>query len=359
MKKILIYNQKGGVGKTTLSHHIGAMLARQGKTTILADFDSQCNLTGVTLGLDIAGEGYNDEELIKIENKFDELYKTNLKNPKNIYDALSPVFNNRPIPMVACECQKLKDRLYLMPGHIKISEFEVALNIAHSFTTMSIYQNIPGAINQSIELTSQKYDADYVIIDVSPSISAINQNLFGICDYIIIPAAPDFYSRMAINSLSETLVKWNKWYKQISESDFIQNSEYPLPLQIPKFLGILLNNYKASNINQDGSVQPMTKGFQIMKDRLFEVVIKKMIPELGDQDLLLEKSYYSEKYILGEIKNYQSVITASHEQNVPVFDLDLRKILNKNNSYDSNISDSRSIFEKIINKIIKADEYVK
>lgn len=51
-KLISVFNHKGGVSKTTTTFNLAWMLARQGHRVIMVDADPQCNLTGVTLGLD-------------------------------------------------------------------------------------------------------------------------------------------------------------------------------------------------------------------------------------------------------------------------------------------------------------------
>lgn len=50
MKKIAIFNHKGGVAKTTTTFNLGSAIARQGKKVLLVDTDSQCNLTLYSMG---------------------------------------------------------------------------------------------------------------------------------------------------------------------------------------------------------------------------------------------------------------------------------------------------------------------
>ncbi len=49
-KTISIFNNKGGVGKTTYMYHVAHMLARRDLSVLMVDCDSQCNLTAYSLG---------------------------------------------------------------------------------------------------------------------------------------------------------------------------------------------------------------------------------------------------------------------------------------------------------------------
>ena len=76
MKKIAIFNHKGGVSKTTTTFNLGWKLANMGKRVLLVDADSQCNLTQYALGID----------------EFEKYYESG--NTNNIKDALEPAFND-------------------------------------------------------------------------------------------------------------------------------------------------------------------------------------------------------------------------------------------------------------------------
>ena len=73
MKKIAIFNHKGGVSKTTTVFNVGWKLAKTGKRVLLVDADSQCNLTQYALGL----------------KNFEEFYSK--QNPNNIKEALERI----------------------------------------------------------------------------------------------------------------------------------------------------------------------------------------------------------------------------------------------------------------------------
>ena len=113
-KVICLFNHKGGVSKTTTAFNLGWMLARKNKRVLLVDFDPQCNLTGMVLGF----KGVDDLE---------DIYTAN--PPNNVKDGLAPAFEAQPRAIQACECIEVKgnSNLFLLPGHIAISEYETTL----------------------------------------------------------------------------------------------------------------------------------------------------------------------------------------------------------------------------------------
>jgi len=138
-KKICLFNHKGGVSKTTTSYNLGWKLARNGKKVILVDADPQCNLTGLVLG-----------------ESFDDFY---IQRPKdNLKAGISAAFEATPIPLSSIDCFQIPENtnLYLVPGHIGLSEYEVPLSIAHQLSnTIPTLKNLPGAMNSFLELVSE------------------------------------------------------------------------------------------------------------------------------------------------------------------------------------------------------------
>jgi cellulose biosynthesis protein BcsQ len=197
-QQIAFFNHKGGVSKTTSVFHIGWMLASLGKKVVLVDCDPQCNLTGLLLN-------YDHSEEYPFESKGEVL---------NIRDGLAPAFEARPVPLRPVLLQRVPavEGLYILPGHVGLAEYESQLSIAHELSaSLSALQNIPGSLRWLIDLTAASVDADFVLVDMSPSLGALNQNLFTTSDAFIIPMAPDFFSAMALRSLARVLPKWYAW----------------------------------------------------------------------------------------------------------------------------------------------------
>lgn len=227
IKKISIFNHKGGVSKTTTAFNLGWMLARKGKKVLLVDADSQCNLTLCCVGQ------------YEYEKHFEQ------GDINNIKDALEPAFKAKPklIDTVKCINVRKNPNLFLLPGHLDLTEYEVSLGVSFQLSNaLGTLKNLPGAINYLIEKTAEHYGAEYIIIDLNPSLSAINQDIFVSSDYFLVPTSPDLFSYMAVKSLARILPSWEKWAK--SARPLFEDAEYPLPHNTPKFLGYTINDFR-------------------------------------------------------------------------------------------------------------------
>ena len=160
--QVALFNHKGGVSKTTTSFHLGWMLAEQGHRVVLVDADPQCNLSGLVLGF-------------RGESEFEKFYAQETK--RNIRAGLAPAFESQPKAIEAVDCVPVdgRDGLFLLPGHIGLSEYEVTLGIAQELSaTLQALQNLPGSFAYLLELTAAAHKADIVLIDLNPSLSSIS-----------------------------------------------------------------------------------------------------------------------------------------------------------------------------------------
>lgn len=313
MKKIAIFNHKGGVSKTTTSFNLGWSLSKQGKKVLLVDADSQCNLTMYALGAD----------------KFEAHY---IENPNdNIYSALIPAFKSQPRLIQPVTCPQITDGLYLLPGHLDFTENEVQLGISMQLSSaFGSMENLPGALNYLVEEAGKKYNIDYAIFDMNPSLSAINQDIFVCSDYFIILSSPDLFSLMSIDSLCRVLATWETWAQKARP--LFQNATYPLPTTTPKFLGYTINDFNLSH----GRPQFTFKSFMV---QISEKVVNLLYPKLqGLQMTLTEEKYltaytkmrdsaqnhhidYPDPYCLAQISNFNKLIALSNKQSIPIFEV--------------------------------------
>lgn len=167
MKTISIFNQKGGVGKSTTASNLAAYLARHGFKVLAVDMDSQANMT-VSLGI-------NEEEL-----------------EATIYDLLrSQEVKKFDVRKVIQETSY--DRLHVLPSDITLSNADMALS-----DVKNKYQLLQNILNKVEDIY------DFAIIDCPPALGILSVNSLAVSDYVIIPVTPDYFSIKGIKELLNT-----------------------------------------------------------------------------------------------------------------------------------------------------------
>lgn len=335
-KRLVVFNHKGGVSKTTSVYNLGWMLA-QTKKVLVIDADPQCNLSSLILGDDF--EKYYIEDVTKLQN---------------IKDGVSPAFLGKPLPIgpVNCFSPQKAPSLYLLAGHADLSEFDGALTFAqNSNNAIATLQNLPGAFSELIRLTEEKYTIDITIIDLNPSLSAINQNLFLSAHAFIVPTNPDPFSIMAINTLKTTLPRWVAWKN--NNIGLFANSAYPMVEGTPKFLGTLIQRF---NIRNGKAAKPYRDNIEEIKESLSTNFVN-AIRAVGM--LLTEEQYgekfITEKYCLAEIPDFQGTLPKSQAAGVPVFALTTQDI-GETGPVLSNMQEKANNFKQMFSQIAEKIE---
>ncbi len=296
------------MSKTTTTFNLGWMLAEKGKRILLVDCDPQCNLTGMFLGF----TGVEELEKVYVGS-----------GVRNIRDGLAPAFESKPVPLEPVICQEMRGRpgLFLLPGHIGLAEYETTLGIAQELSgSLVTLQNLPGSISYLLKSTADKLNIDYIIVDMSPSLGPINQNLLSTSEYFLVPMAPDYFSVMAIDSLSSVLPKWKYWADKAKSMPVLQSATYPLPACSPRFLGTIIQRYRVRRENIAAAA------FQKWIDDIGMAVRNRLIPALSASDMILSpKDYAAGGVALGEpilqMSDFNALIALSQKHNAPVFSL--------------------------------------
>lgn len=210
--KIVLTNQKGGVGKTTTATALAAGLGKKGKKVLAIDLDPQGNL-GFSLGLDI-------------------------DNSVTIYDVL----NDKNQVTNAIHSTDICD---IIPSNILLSEAEIQLQRG----------NRELLLKESLEQVQEKYD--YVIMDTPPSLNLLTLNAYAAADYLIIPMAAEILSLVGLIQLQETVAA--------------VRSSVNVNLKV---LGILLTKYNKRTRLAADVLEMATTVAQQTSTRLFETKIR-------------------------------------------------------------------------------------
>lgn len=338
MKKIAIFNHKGGVSKSTTTFNLGWALAEAGKRVLLVDCDPQCNLTGMVLAL----EGLDD---------LGDFYEAHPNS--NLYAAARRAFEGSPEKIEAAEIvTTTQPNLFLLPGHIDTGLFEPDLAMAHKLLgAMSILQNLPGALGYLLDETAKANKIDYVFLDMSPSVGALNQNLLVSCDYFIVPVAPDYFSYLAIDSLSKTLPRWAANANELRARS--GSLIYKLPNSNPKFLGIVSQRFNV----RSGKV---TNAYQKWIDKIVDRCQESLIPSLQEAGMLLPENDYDkalgEGWEIAQVPDFHGLIGKSQEHSKAVFaltdeELDMSGRVEK--TYIASRNKFKEIFKSFSEKVIE------
>ncbi|MEQ8407557.1 MAG: ParA family protein [Gammaproteobacteria bacterium] len=293
-KRLVIFNHKGGVGKTTLTVNIAIALAKEGKKVLLVDADSQCNLTSY---------------LIADEVVDDLLDNSDLDSGRTIWSALKPIAEAEGDINIIEPFQLEGGNLFLVPGDIRLSEFENELNDFWGQCSLLRPKGFRGttAISRLVNEISKKIDADYVFFDTGPNIGPLNRAILLDCDYFIVPAACDLFSLRALKTLGNTLVSWINDWTQLTK--LAPTEIYLLPGK-PAFLGFIPQRFRIYR----GVVAKQHSGFlqRIQKEVQSQIVVllRKIDPNLA-------KGRISE-FKLGEIKDYGSLVSDSQQHGVSI-----------------------------------------
>lgn len=334
---ISLFNHKGGVSKTTTAFNLGWAMAERGKRVLIVDGDPQCNLTGTVLGFGGVGD-------------FSEFYRDN--PDANVSDCLEPMFKGagtrlKPANIVVTPNQNL----FLLAGNIDLAENETQVSVAISTSAaIPALQNIPGSLCALLRMTAEEHNIDAVIIDMSPSVGAINQCFLMGSDFFIVPTSPDYYCNQAIYSLTRVLPKWNSSLAGFRNPALL----YPFPADPPKFCGIISQRYRPR-------LGSPAQSFQQWIDIIKESVLKELVPALTVQNMSVSTRAFNASdpddtpYNLINISDFNSLIAQSQKYNTPVFALSDAQIEQVGKILDT-MKKSRDEFRKSFNKLANSVE---
>lgn len=167
--------------------------------------------------------------------------------PNNIRDGLAPAFESQPRQIAPVECVEVSGNpdLALLPGHIGLAEYETTLGIAQELSgSLLALRNLPGSLRFLLDETATKYKADFVLVDMSPSLGPLNQNLLTTSDYFIVPLHPDYFSSMALSSLAKVLPRWKTWAETAYAIEALTKADYPFPKPQITFIGAAIQKYR-------------------------------------------------------------------------------------------------------------------
>lgn len=177
MKAIAFFNNKGGVGKTTLVYHLAWMYAELGASVVAADLDPQANLSTMFLSedrlLDLWPEGDHD---------------------RSILGSMSPILRGIG-DLAEPHVEEVALNLGLLVGDLGLSRFEARLSSAwpDCMNRDEAAFRAESAFHRVIARAADQREADIVLVDVGPNLGAINRAAIIAANHVVFPLAPDLF----------------------------------------------------------------------------------------------------------------------------------------------------------------------
>jgi len=220
MKTISVFNNKGGVGKTTLTFHLAHALSGIGKRVLIIDLDPQCNLTILSMDSEVLHEIWEAEDSFiddfeSAKNLFSTSAFDKLTNDsRSIHFLLKPTEDGVSDLTSVSAPYKLNSNLDLIPGRLTLHRYEE--KIANRWS--DALQGDPLAIRTLTKVRAlaiqyaEKFGYDIVIFDTSPSLGTLNKLIISTTDGFVIPCMPDMFSLYGIRNIGDSLKKWKNQF---------------------------------------------------------------------------------------------------------------------------------------------------
>jgi chromosome partitioning protein len=230
---ITMYNNKGGVSKTTILFNLGVYLSQElNKKVLFIDCDPQCNLTE----LFFASSDLLDQPGAELPGT-------------SIYQALLPRFKEE-IRRIDVSCldlcsSTLYNSLELFRGDFELgaAEADFSSAIAWAITEKMHEKQTYLAFFRLFQDLRKEHNYDYILVDMGPNTGSLNRMIFLSCDAFFVPTTPDWFCNQAVLALGDVISNW------VRRHALVITTFEPFALETfeghPKFLGAISHNFKA------------------------------------------------------------------------------------------------------------------
>ena len=317
---VAFFNNKGGVGKTSMVYHLAWMFSDTGRRVIAADLDPQSNLTASFLD----------------EDRLEQVMPGNGRS-LTIFGAIQPLKQGTG-DIANPHVEIISDRLGLILGDMALSTFEDDLS--------EVWPKCLGGDPRAFRITSafwrlvqragQAHSANIILIDLGPNLGAINRACLIASDFVVIPLGPDLFSLQGLQNLGPALRTWRDgWKKRLNESP-------PEGLSLPQGhiqpIGYLVIRH---SIRLDRPVKAFDRWIARMPSTYAEAVLQKD----ADHSFTID----TDPNCIAKLKDYRSLMPLAQEARKPMFFL--RAADGALGAHAHAVSSAYSDFKKVAMKI--------
>lgn len=294
---ITFFNNKGGVGKTSLVYHLAWMLSELDHRVLACDLDPQANLTSMFLS----------------EIQLERIYGVNgnAACAATVFDCVEPLMEVGDLEIP--EPQEISPTLRLIPGDLALAGFEDTLSAEwpNALGSTALYRpfRILTAFSTIMQSCARRFDASIVIADVGPNLGAINRSALIATDFVVVPVGADLFSLRGLSNLGPTLQSWRSdWQKRRQNWD---EPQFELPAGGMHPIGYVVQQH---SVRLDRPV------------RAYDKWVNRVPRQYAERLLDLNEGPYpktpaQDPHALATIKHYRSLVPMAQESRKPVFNL--------------------------------------
>lgn len=297
---IAFFNNKGGVGKTSLVYHLAWMFADLGIRVIAADLDPQANLTAAFLN----------------EDRLEELWPDG-DHPETIFGCVQPLIQGTgdiTEPHLEIVDESLQPTLFgpiaLLVGDLLLSSFEDELSTVwpHCLEGGPRAFRVTSAFWRIMQRAAREHKADIILMDLGPNLGAINRAALIAADYVVVALSPDLFSLQGLHNLGPTLRKWrHDWRDRLNRNT---TTDLALPKGRIEPIGYVVLQHA---VRMDRPVQAYERWIARIPDEYRRYILNQ--PGTG------KISVANDPDNLALLKHYRSLMPLAQEAHKPMFHL--------------------------------------
>jgi cellulose biosynthesis protein BcsQ len=289
MKTVAFFNNKGGVGKTSLVYHLACMYAELGVNVVAADLDPQANLTTMFLDEDALEGLWVDAAGRTVMTPIRPLLEGEGGIGEPVYEEVRDVA--------------------LLAGDLSLSAFEDELSLqwARCLEGDKRAFRVIAAFHEVMARCARTREASLVLIDVGPNLGAINRAALVAADHVVVPLSPDLFSLKGLENLGPRLRAWREgWTERLGKR--------PEGLDLPKGqmtpAGYVVMQHA---VRLDRPV----KAYGRWMDRIPYTYREAVLGEDGQTDAVIA----NDPHCVSTLKHFRSLMPLAQEARKPMFAL--------------------------------------
>lgn len=316
---VAFFNNKGGVGKTTLVYHLAWISAELGRGVLAADLDPQSNLSVACLD----------------EQRLDELWPEDAPHARTIHGAIAPLIDSEGALPDHPYTERLSERLHLLVGDLALGRFEDELTAEwnNCLNGKPRAFRVQAALWQTLQNAARDVGAEWVLVDLGPNLGAINRSALIAADFLVVPLTPDLFALQGLQNLGPQVRLWREqWGERRTRCP---RPELALPTGRIEPVGYVLMQH-GERLNRP------VRAYERWAGRIPEVYAERVLGSTSASAL-------DAGHRLGLVKHYRSLMPMAQEARKPMFAL--RPADGAIGAHAAAVQDARAAFRALAERL--------